>query len=554
MAPEEENPAIEHDEVMRKEEDDDEEEEKVGQGMPEPQDSPAIEQEEVAKEEEEEDQGIPQPIDSPAMEFEKVKKEEEEEDQGMSGPLDSYPVMKNEEVKKEEDEEDQGIPQPLGSPAMGYEKITKEEEEEEYQEKPQFVDSPAIDEVAEAKAQILAAKREKILDACRRRDIEELQSLAESPGGLLTDALRQHAWPVLLGVPVRFSSDDAGEKPSNFADDDTVRLAASDPDYGSWKTLPPHSEEGQVQLDVDRAFVYYPDYHSDDERARQKDELSALILSVLRRHPYLSYFQGYHDICQVLLLVLPPPLRSPAMARLSTLRIRDFMLPNLEAAIAQLRLIPDILRAADPPLWRHLSRTEPFFALSGTLTMYAHDVQSLGEIARLFDVLLAREPVFSVYMFARIVLDRRAELFDTPSDEPEMLHSILSKLPQPLDLDALVARTCALAARHPPEALASWRRGISASSVLKTARSTRACAGQSVAVGEYYFSRQVLELRRAETRARLARMAWRYRRPAAAVGFAVAFGVLAYWMRKSSLSAGPLGYMVAVFSGWWHEV
>lgn len=65
--------------------------------------------------------------------------------------------------------------------------------------------------------------------------------------------------PVLLGVPVRFSSDDAGEKPSNFADDDTVRLAASDPDYGSWKTLPPHSEEGQVQLDVDRAFVYYPD-------------------------------------------------------------------------------------------------------------------------------------------------------------------------------------------------------------------------------------------------------------------------------------------------------
>lgn len=65
--------------------------------------------------------------------------------------------------------------------------------------------------------------------------------------------------PVLLGVPVRFSSDDASEKPSESDDDGTVRLAASDPDYASWKTLPPHSEEGQVQLDVDRAFVYYPD-------------------------------------------------------------------------------------------------------------------------------------------------------------------------------------------------------------------------------------------------------------------------------------------------------
>ncbi|ROW05668.1 hypothetical protein VMCG_05271 [Cytospora schulzeri] len=499
----------------------------------------------------------------PAMEHEDfIKKEEEEEKVELDeGTKEEHPVTGREEViKKEEEEEeskvDQGTPQPLDSPATKQEEIKDEEdeaEEEEDQSKPQPLDSPVIDKEAEAKAQIYSAKRDKILDACRRRDIEELQSLAESPGGFLTDGLRQQAWPVLLGVPVRFPSDDAGEKPSKPAEDDIIRLAASDPDYASWKSLPPHSEEGQVQLDVDRAFVYYPDYHDDDERAHQKDELSALILSVLRRHPYLSYFQGYHDICQVLLLVLPPALRSPAMARLSALRIRDFMLPNLKAAISQLRLIPDILRAADPKLWHHLSQTEPFFALSGTLTMYAHDIESLGEITRLFDVLLAREPVFSVYMFAQIVLNRRAELFDTPADEPEMLHSILAKLPRTLDLDALVADTSALAARHPPEALASWRSGISPSSVLKTARSTRACAGQSVDVGEYYFARQVLELQRAETRERLVKMAWRYRRPAAAVGFAVAFGVLAYWMRKSSLSAGSLGYMVAVFSSWLPE-
>lgn len=246
------------------------------------------------------------------------------------------------------------------------------------------------------------------------------------------------------------------------------------------------------------------------------------------------------------------------MARLSTLRIRDFMLPNLQAAIAQLRLIPAILHATDPKLWHHLSQTEPFFALSGTLTMYAHDVQSLGEITRLFDVLLAREPVFSVYMFAQIVLDRRAELFETPADEPEMLHSILSKLPRDLDLDRLVARTSALAARRPPESLGpAWSRGISPSSVLKTARSTRACAGQSPDVGAYYFSQQVLELQRAEARERAVRVLWRWRRPAAAVGFAVAFGVLAYWLRKSSLSssgAGPLGHAVAVFSGFWREL
>ncbi|ROW15249.1 hypothetical protein VPNG_02950 [Cytospora leucostoma] len=488
--------------------------------------------------------------DHPAFKHE----EGTEEEKGDQATEEDYPAIKDEEVTEEENG-DQATEEDY--PAIKHEEVTEGEKGD--QATAETSQSPAVDvKEANGDAHIWSAKVDKILDACRRRDIEDLQSLAESPGGFVTDVVRQQAWPVLLGVPVRFRSDDGDENPSDGADDDTVRLAASESDYGSWKALPPHNEEGQVELDVARAFVYYPDYQSDEESSRQKDELSTLILSVLRRHPYLSYFQGYHDICQVFLLVLPPALRSPAVARLSTLRIRDFMLPNLKAAIAQLRLIPAILHATDPELWRHLSQTEPFFALSGTLTMYAHDVQSLGEITRLFDVLLAREPVFSVYMFAQIVLDRRAELFETPADEPEMLHSILSKLPRDLDLDRLVARTSALAARRPPESLGpAWSRGISANSVLKTARSTRACAGQSADVGEYYFSQQVLELQRAEARERVVKVLWRYRRPAAAVGFAVAFGVLAYWLRKTSLSssgAGPLGYAVAVFSRFWHEL
>lgn len=310
---------------------------------------------------------------------------------------------------------------------------------------------------------------------------------------------------------------------------------------------------------------------SEHELTLQKTSLSNLILSVLRRYPYLHYFQGYHDIAQVFLLVLPPALRSPAVSRLSILRIRDFMLPDLKAAISQLRLIPSILHAADPQLWAHLSQTEPFFALSGTLTMYAHDVQSLGEITRLFDVLLARAPVFSVYMFAQIVLNRRAELFETPPTEPEMLHSILSKLPQPLDLEALITATAALLRQHPPETLGrAWTRGISEHSVLKTARSTRACAGQSEAVGAYYFAQHVLELERQARMERMVKILWQYRRPAGTVGFAVLFGVLAYWMRRSGFVsavlssssssssnsgplAGPMRYVATVFSKWWYR-
>lgn len=230
--------------------------------------------------------------------------------------------------------------------------------------------------------------------------------------------------------------------------------------------------------------------------------------------------------------MLPAPLRAAAVARLSALRIRDFMLPNLTPAITQLRLIPDILSAVDPALCLHLSRTEPFFALSGTLTMYAHDIQSYSSIARLFDALLAREQIFSVYMFAQIILNRREELFDTPDSEPEMLHSILSKLPQPLNLERLITDTAVLFQKHPPEKLRSWRR-VSDASVMKTARDVSACAAQSMEDGRRFFDTQLKELQWEDRRKELLDTMWMYRQPAKGVALAVLVGVAAVYLRRS---------------------
>jgi hypothetical protein len=173
-------------------------------------------------------------------------------------------------------------------------------------------------------------------------------------------------------------------------------------DKADWKHLPEHREEGQVRLDVDRAFIYYPHTTSPAELARQKDNLYDLIISVLRIYPELSYFQGFHDICQVILLVLGPRLATPAVAHVALLRIRDFMLPSLTPALQHLRLLPSLLSKADQALCEHLSQTQPFFALAATLTLYAHDIQEYGDIARLFDFFLAREAVLPLYMFAAV--------------------------------------------------------------------------------------------------------------------------------------------------------
>ena len=269
---------------------------------------------------------------------------------------------------------------------------------------------------------------------------------------------------------------------------------------------------------------------SDDELQQRKSELSNLITEVLRRYPFLCYFQGYHDICQVFLLVLNPPWRALVVARLSVLRIRDFMLPNLSPTTAQLRLLPDILKRADPELRRHLDCVEPFYALSGTLTMYAHNIEAYHDIARLFDVFLAREPVFSIYMFAQIVIDRRKEIFEI--DEPDMLHVILGKVPPHMDLDALIADSITLFHQHPPEKLRSWN-SISSASCLKTAREADLCAGQTLAQGEDFFEQQAKELRWADLQGKMKAVVWAYRRPVTTVGTALAVGVLAFYLRRN---------------------
>jgi hypothetical protein len=224
------------------------------------------------------------------------------------------------------------------------------------------------------------------------------------------------------------------------------------------------------------------------------------------------------------------------------------MLPTLASSLAQLRLIPSIIYTVNPKLYNHLPLTQPFFAIPGILTMYAHDIQEYGEIARIFDVLLAREAVFSVYMFAQIVLQRADELFEIPADESEMLHSVLSKLPKPLELESLIANTVNLFDKHPPELLKTWQ-AISKFSVLKTARWPNQAAKQSLEDGKMYFDEQVKELHWAEQREKALTTIWKYRRPASTLGLAILVGLISFWLRKSSLLPGLLGVFGKKWSG-----
>ncbi|KAK7206992.1 rab-GTPase-TBC domain-containing protein [Myxozyma melibiosi] len=324
------------------------------------------------------------------------------------------------------------------------------------------------------KEQRQQTKESAIREAVRCRDRRTLVKLARSKGGLVNDSLRKLAWPFLLGCD---------------AD------AFQDPD---WKVLlPAHPEEAQVRLDTDRAFHFYPESRtpspatSDDLLRADRDELFDVITHVLRLHPSLSYFQGFHDIAQVLYLVLGRRHAVTVLEHLSLTRLRDFMMPDIEPSVDHLSLIPALLAQIDRPLADVLRYTRPHYALATILTMFAHVVESYSEITLVFDFFFsAADMALPVYLYVVILISRRDELLSfqkntqaDPEKEQEqdeedihetaqMLEATISRFPQPLPLalsDAL-SRALALWMQYPPHTLTPAYDKISKYSVLKTLR------------------------------------------------------------------------------------
>ena len=268
-----------------------------------------------------------------------------------------------------------------------------------------------------------------------------------------------------------------------------------------------------------------------------KGQLADLILATLHRFPGLNYFQGYHDIAQVLLLVLGPASAASALHHVSLLRIRDFMLPSLSPSLQHLQLLPAIIRLEDPGLGDHLTQLKPFFAMSAALTLYAHDIEEFSDIARLFDFLLAHEASISMYLFAVIIISRREELFEIEADDADMLHFTLSKLPKPLDLETLIRRTLHIFREHPPTTLpyGVWRR-VSTHSVLKTSHVPGSQNGvpalRRLSEGEAHLEKQTVELHRIESYKKAKVVLWKYRRPIGGLGVAIFIGLLSIWLQS----------------------
>ncbi|SCW00069.1 LAFE_0B08768g1_1 [Lachancea fermentati] len=311
----------------------------------------------------------------------------------------------------------------------------------------------------------LDLKAQAVSFALREDDLSTLQKLGASRSGFVNHSLRRRAWSKLLNSTM------------------TVDTSLSD----NSESLP-HKDEHQVSLDVKRTFGSVEDQQT-KEFLRQT--LESTIVRMLRKYPQLSYYQGYHDVVSVFVLVFTQEGRldddqgssectsrevsidgsddqenlsnSSSSTKLlddslllvdsdalfeavevfTLVYLRDFLMSSLAFTIDQLKVIPWIVKKKDEEFYNkfQLAKIDPFFALSSILTIFSHDLKSCcnddrGIVFQIFDLVISFQSmmvpliIYSELLLAKkqVLLKKYEENIENFDNDTDLVHGVIQQV------------------------------------------------------------------------------------------------------------------------------
>lgn len=289
-----------------------------------------------------------------------------------------------------------------------------------------------------------SSKQKAVEAAYSLGDLSLLKLLAQSKGGLLNSKLRKQTWPLLLSE---------------------ASVTGSDPPED------PHPDETQVQLDIDRSFVYYPKFEDDEKCAEARQNLSKVIVTVLRRNPQLRYYQGYHDIAQVVYLVMEDVHQSiQVLEKISLIYLRDFMLPSMGYTLDHLEFIPSLVTELDSHTGDQIKEVRPVYGISSVLTWFAHDIPEFDTVCLLFDFILASGTMATpLFIYASLTSLRSDELSNLDPEDIDIINCVLNTFPKTEQetVSRCIQKAQKLASKTMLENYPAWHK-LSNYSVLKT--------------------------------------------------------------------------------------
>jgi Rab-GTPase-TBC domain len=275
------------------------------------------------------------------------------------------------------------------------------------------------------------------------QDIVALRKLA-AIRGLVTHGLRSRVWPLLLGT----------HDQSHDQRDYTTKIET------------PHKDSQVVECDMVRSLWSWTEGWNEEDRNTKRAALKRVIdATIAGNENNLHYYQGLHDVAAVLLFVCGEHSAYRMLTKLATCHLRDCTRPSLDAVTESLTLLYPILQVADPELYNYIIGLEepalevPYFALSWHMTWFSHDVATLDQCARLFDLFISSHPLMPLYVAAVAVRGQRESILNCGPGAGDVVYSKLKGMnilgEGQLTADELAQQAAALYRAAPPAHLVS---------------------------------------------------------------------------------------------------
>lgn len=311
-------------------------------------------------------------------------------------------------------------------------------------------------------------KARTLKEALQNGNLDILPEYLRSTEGLINNEFRMKIWPILLGigqredkveedVPVKEPTDSPNLKLNRLS---VTSFILKDLDLND---LPPHRDEDQVRLDIQRSFTVlshmqsflylqnesFTNIYSTADIDALKKNLLNLIVKILRKYPCLNYYQGYHDIASIILIVCyqrtgdstsseNEELAFKILEKLTIFHLRDYMITDINLSVNHLKLIPSLLEVVDSELFELIKQSSNSYimysgfhydynfyqGLSSILTFYSHDLTNLHQLLIIWDFVLSYNSVIAnIYLYAALLMFHKENIFKELNIDPRDLTS-----------------------------------------------------------------------------------------------------------------------------------
>lgn len=140
----------------------------------------------------------------------------------------------------------------------------------------------------------------------------------------------------------------------------------------------------QIEKDVNRSLNHF---NISVGLNFYRKKLSNIMNALFQVNQEWSYYQGFNDICSVFLYVLTEDVGYYASTSIAHYFVRDFLKPSFDkGVIPALQLMMKVIQSEEPKVYERISFIQiPTFAVSWIITWFAHDLENMNDVYRIFD-------------------------------------------------------------------------------------------------------------------------------------------------------------------------